>query len=125
MKTLVIHPMDYSTLTLCHVYETHNFTVIRDSTIDNTTLRDVIGSHDRIILLGHGLPNGLINPQIKYGRQMHRPFLVNSSHVDLLRTKEVISVWCYSDEFFRKYNIPGFHTGMIISEVNEAYSILG
>ena len=43
----------------------------------------------------------------------------------LLKEKETLSMWCFSDRFFRKHNLKGFHTGMIISEVDEAKFMLG
>ena len=42
-----------------------------------------------------------------------------------LQKKETISIWCHSDQFARQYKLPGFHTGMIISEVHEAQFVLG
>jgi hypothetical protein len=39
-----------------------NYTVIQDPMISDDTLRQAIQEHDRIIMLGHGLPNGLIDP---------------------------------------------------------------
>lgn len=69
-------------------------------------------------MLGHGTPYGLIN--------VHRGgYFINYSHAELLRSKETYSIWCWSDEFFRKFHLHGFHTGMIISEVDEEYFILG
>lgn len=118
MKTLVIHPSDRTTDMLCLIYKNRDWTVCRDNGISDEELRELIKTHDRIIMLGHGTPYGLINSR-------RSGYIVNSSHVDLLKEKECISIWCKSDEFFSKYNIPGFHTGMIISEVDEEYYMLG
>lgn len=125
MKTLVIHPADDSTVMLEHVYAGKDYTVITDPTICDYALRKAISEHDKIIMLGHGTPGGLINPL-----QMNNPFspdlyLIGDKHAQLLRTKESVSVWCFSDRFFRRHNIPGFHTGMIISEQLEARMMLG
>ena len=51
--------------------------------------------------------------------------LTDDSFGELLKGKETISIWCYSDHYFAKHQIPGFHTGMIISEVQEAEFMLG
>jgi hypothetical protein len=118
MKTLVIHPEDQTTDMLKIIYENRNFTVITDATTSERDLRSFMEVHDRIIMLGHGTPSGLLNPD--FGG-----YLIDSRYVDLLKQKETISIWCNSDQFFRKHGIKGFHTGMIISEVYEASAVLG
>ena len=119
MKTLVIHPDDRSTDFLKLIYEDKkDWTIINDCYIDQPKLRSLIRQHDRIIMMGHGTPNGLLNPK-------RFTYLIDYTFIDLLKTKETISIWCHSDQFFRRYNIPGFHTGMIISEVAEASYVLG
>ena len=118
-KTLVIHPEDKTTDMLKHVYKNHpEYTVCRDNGINKKQLKELIGKHDRIIMLGHGLPMGLIGSSRK-------SFLVDDSFAELLRTKETVSVWCYSDMYFERNRIAGFHTGMIISEVDEELYIFG
>jgi hypothetical protein len=117
-KTLVIHPKDATTEMLKLIYKERDFTVVNDGRIDEDELKDLIKSHDRVIMLGHGTPSGLLNPQVG-------GYLVDSRYVDLLKEKETISVWCHSDQFFRKHGMKGFHTGMIISEVYEALAVLG
>ncbi len=62
-------------------------------------------------MLGHGTGQGLIG----YGR-----FIINCELVQILRTKLCIGVWCFANEFFEKYKLTGFYTGMIISEYEEA-----
>jgi hypothetical protein len=39
--------------------------------------------------------------------------------VYLLRTKEIVAIWCNADKFVERYNLKGFYTGMFISEVAE------
>lgn len=117
-NTLVIHPSDWSTDFLSLIYEDKDYDVISDCTISDHDLRAAIEAHDRIIMMGHGCNLGLFNPR-KGG------LIINDSHADLLRTKETVSIWCFSDQFFRRHNIPGFHTGMIISEVSEEFYMLG
>jgi hypothetical protein len=50
MKTLVIHPQDYSTDFLCKIYKDTDWTVI-NSTVSKKFLKDSIKSHDRIIMI--------------------------------------------------------------------------
>jgi len=111
MKTLVIHPEDHSTRFLKLVYKDKDWTVI-DYDISKKKLKEQIKSHDRIIMLGHGTGYGLIG---------HRGFVIDSTYVYLLREKILFAVWCNCDVFFEKYKLKGFYTGMIISEIDEAY----
>ena len=125
-KTLIIHPKDPTTTMLKEVYKDKSFDVIDDYTISEEQLKAAIENHERIIMLGHGTPGGLIDPRVKDPYEhTTRMFLIDDSFADLLRRKETISVWCMSDQFFRRNNIPGFHTGMIISEKQEAQAFLG
>ena len=126
--TLVIHPKDNSTTSLKYVYLNKGFDVIDDSDIDKNTLLEEIKKHKRIIMLGHGSHLGLVHPDlVRCGkvRSSGRPFIIDDSFGELLKTKETISVWCNSDQYFKRHNIPGFHTGMIISEESEAVMFLG
>ena len=111
MKTLVIHSPDPSTDVLKLIYKDKDWTVINDYN-SNKEIIEAIKAHDRIIMLGHGIPNGLI------GKQMS--LVINSSHVYLLREKYCIGIWCNADQFFKRYGLKGKYTGMIISEVEEA-----
>jgi len=111
MKTLVIHPTDYSTRFLTEIYVGRDWTVINHNP-SNKELKEQIKAHDRIVMLGHGTPSGLIG----YGR-----FVINSEHVYLLRDKVCFCIWCNSDQFVEKYGLKGFYTGMIISEQGEAW----
>ena len=136
-KTLVIHPQDPTTDFLKLVYKDKDYTIF-DNNIDvvynylvmgmdisikdlvKNRLMNLIEDHDRIIIMGHGTPYGLLNPQIG-------GYLVDDSFANILREKEVISIWCHSDQYFKRNNIYNnqFHSGMIISEVAEEFFVLG
>lgn len=121
MKTLVIHPEDHTTNFLCEIYEqklsNSDWNLIRD-TVSKSELKRQIKAHDRIIMLGHGTEEGLLNPK-NYGD------IINSKLVYLLRHKICVCIWCNADVFVKRYGLKGFYTGMIISEYEEAlmYSI--
>ena len=118
-NTLVIHPKDETTVMLKYVYANHpEWTVCEDNGISRNELMELISKHDRIIMLGHGTPYGLINSK-------RTGFLIDDSYAELLRNKETVSIWCYSHEYFLRNKLPGFHTGMIISEVGEEHMVLG
>ena len=113
MKTLVIHPYDPTTDFLTVVYEGKDWTVIRENA-SRAKLREAMKDHDHIIMMGHGSPYGMFGFERLY---------IDSSFVQFLREKQCTCIWCNADEFVRKYNLnSNLYTGMIISEVEEAYN---
>ena len=122
-STLVIHPKDTSTDFLARIYADKDWDVIRAWYKDQASLKRFMDCYDRIIMMGHGTPSGLLNTGTFY--KDWQPYVIDNFFVDLLQTKETISIWCHSDQFARHYKLPGFHTGMIISEVHEAQYVLG
>lgn len=115
-STLVIHPDDPSTTFLNYIYQDlPNTTVVtKDKTQDE--IIDMIRSHDRIIMLGHGTPQGLMS----VGQFPGRGYVINSEIAPYLNNTENIFVWCYASDFVSRYNLGGFSSGMFISEVSEA-----
>ena len=113
--TLVIHPKDASTDFLARIYADKDWDVIRAWYKDQASLKWFMDRYDRIIMMGHGTPSGLLNTGTFY--KDWQPYAIDNFFVDLLQKKETISIWCHSDQFARQYKLPGFHTGMIISEV--------
>lgn len=118
MKTLVIHPQDPSTDFLIPVYKDRDWKVLNSPRISSKILKDSIKEADRIIILGHGNEWGMGAMNSK--RTEFDRFLIDSNLVYLLRTKILIGIWCNADKFFRKYDLRGLYTGMIISEEDEA-----
>lgn len=120
-NTLVIHPKDETTDCLSVIYEGRGWDVVRDPGINSKVLKKLIKSHDRIIMLGHGTPAGLLaGGYIAEGHWVRfHHFIVDVSFANVLKGKETFSIWCNSDAFFRFHKLPGLHTGMIISEVGE------
>ena len=123
-KVLVIHPDDRSTDMLKAVYEGKGYDVISDPRISDEEVVEQIKSHDKIIMLGHGTPYGLISWNRTTGEVR---YVINDSLAEILKTKETYSMWCHSDAFFERHDMKGFHSGMIISEEMEAlmYGIVG
>jgi len=119
MKTLVIHPKDSSTSFLDVVYNSIENKTVIDGGINKTTLMELIKSHDRIMMMGHGSPQGLFSVG-KFPDTY--PFIIDEDIVPLLKTKkDNVFIWCNSDWFVEKHNLKGFYTGMFISEVSEAH----
>ena len=114
MKTLVIHPYDPSTEFLSVIYKDHpEWTVMTDD-LSKKTIIEAIKNHDHIIMMGHGSPYGLFD-------LLNNRLLIDSTYVYLLREKQCTCIWCDADQFVQKYKLKGLYTGMIISELAEAY----
>lgn len=119
-KTLVIHPKDETTDCLAVIYKDRGWDVINDPSTSPEEICKAIRTHDRIIMLGHGTPYGLLAAvdNNRFGR-----YIITSQMVPYLERKETFSIWCNSSSFFKKHRLKGLHTGMIISEVGEEYMI--
>ena len=118
MKTLVIHPNDRSTSFLDIVYNPIPDKTIITGGINEDELHYLIESHDRVIMCGHGSPNGLFDiGQFKIPGQ----YIINYRTVPFLNKKDNnIFIWCNADRFVEFHGLMGFYSGMFISEVGEA-----
>jgi hypothetical protein len=116
MKTLVIHPSDYSTDFLKPIYEgIEDKTVITQGKTRDEII-ELIESHDRVMMMGHGSPSGL------FGIGFNRLFVIDNGLVEYLNKKDNnVFIWCNADRFVNRFGLKGFYTGMFISEVGEAY----
>jgi hypothetical protein len=115
--TLVIHPKDKTTTFLERIYQNlPNKTVVTEGLRRSDILR-MIRTHDRVIMLGHGSPRGLLNT----GQFPDCTYVIDSQMVSMLSQKENnVFIWCHADEFVDRYNLKGFYSGMFVSEVGEA-----
>lgn len=112
-KVLVLHPDDRSTDFLKSIYKNIKCTVITEFDGNIGALIKKAKNHDRIIMLGHGTPWGLLG----FG------WLFNDEEfVGILREKSNnVYIWCNADKYVRPRALKGFFSGMFISEVGEAY----
>lgn len=118
MKTLIIHPQDASTSFLDIVYgPIENKTVVTGG-IRKQEVNDLIKSHDRVMMMGHGSPFGLFSVgQFKNTGG----YIIDHTTVPLLETKtDNVFIWCNADRFVNEHELKGFYSGMFISEVGEA-----
>lgn len=115
-KTLVIHPKDDSTDFLKEIYKDLSNTIVIDFSLSRKDLKTLINMCHRIIMLGHGSSSGLFD-------SLQKNYLIDSNLAEYLKDKECIGIWCYASEFAKKYNIPGFWSGMYISEISEIYYV--
>lgn len=116
---IVIHPTDKTTYFLKNIYPKRTVDFILNETYSNSQISYMLNhmfENERIYMLGHGSEYGL------FGTPKGQPrIIINSKHVDFLRKLECIGVWCNANMFAEKYNLKGLFTGMIISEMEEAY----
>lgn len=120
MRILVIHPNDPSTQFLCRLYEDlPNVTKLTEKN-SNSEITEALqhGNYDLYMFLGHGGEDGLYAPN---GCQQFGRHIINSGHVQFMRDKNCFGVWCNANIFASKYNLTGLFTGMVISEIAEAY----
>ena len=117
MKTLIIHAEDSSTDFLCPIYQTiKNKTVLRKGLTKNE-IAEQIKLHDRVLMLGHGSPEGLFAVgQFKTDNS----YIIDSSLSEILAEKEEnVYIWCHANKFVEKFDLKGFYTGMFVSEFLE------
>ena len=119
MKTLVIHPKDPTTDFLKPIYQALPDTTVVEGGVFKDEIIDLILQHDRVIMLGHGTPSGLL----AVGRFPGDPppwNIIDHTMVPYLRRTENIFIWCNADQFVKHHNLKGLYSGMFISEVEEA-----
>jgi len=79
----------------------------------------LIQEHDRVIMLGHGTPNGLLN----LGQFPDSSYVIDKQMVSLLSEKVGnVFIWCHADEYVERNKLNGFYSGMFISEVSESFA---
>ena len=122
MKTLVIHPIDPSTTFLDIVYKNipkDEMTLIQSGT--KQQVRELIESHDRVMMMGHGSPNGLFAVGQFKDVNSFSGYVIDQTMIDLLEKKDnSVFIWCNADRFVNHFDLKGFYSGMFISEVGEA-----
>lgn len=118
----VIHATDPTTQVLSLLYQQRED--VRMLITERNTSSDVqraIREDDVLMMLGHGNEYGLFSKPDKNGD--YRRFLITDRHVQFLRDKTCIGIWCYSNKFAEKYRLHGLFSGMIISELQEAIDL--
>jgi hypothetical protein len=117
MKNLIIHPEDTTTTFPSPIYANlKNKTVVRGG-VSKSELRELIEFHDRVLMLGHGSPFGLLNTaQFPDAGS----YIIDDSMVSPLKNKtNSLFIWCHADQFVQGHGLSGLNCGMFISEVKE------
>lgn len=120
----VIHPKDKTTAMLATLYEGLNAQVFTDNLSANAVGRLLhhVSSRERILLLGHGSESGLFYRQDD-SQDVFDKWIVYHPHAYHLRKHggNLVAIWCHADAFARKEGLHGLFSGMIISELSEAF----
>ena len=115
--TLIIHPLDHSTIFLCGIYASLPDKTVITGGMTKAEVQEQIRGHDRIMMLGHGSQLGLFS----VGRFPDAcPYIIDSATVRSLRSKaNSVYIWCNADSFMREHALTGFFSGMFCSEMSE------
>ena len=115
----VIHANDPTTKVLSYLYERRQDVSVRITEAStNSDIQRAIRGDDVIMMLGHGNQYGLFSKPDKNGE--YKRFLITDHHVQFLRDKTCIGIWCHANKFAERYGLHGLFSGMIISELQEA-----
>ena len=117
-----IHATDPTTQVLSLLYRQREN--VRALLTERNTSSDVmraIRADNVIVMLGHGNEYGLSSKPNKKGK--YERFMITDKHVQFLRNKTCIGIWCYANKFAEKYRLHGLFSGMIISESQEAIDL--
>lgn len=118
MKTLILHPSDPSTGFLNRIYAPLKDKTVVTGGISKSDLPELIESHDRILMLGHGSPYGLLSIGQFPDAGL---YIVDDSMVFPLKNKSnCMFIWCHSDQFVQRNGLSGLCSGMFISQIDEA-----
>ena len=118
MKTLVIHPEDITTKFLKPIYDAIPDKTVVTAGMTKAALLEQIKLHDRIMMMGHGTPMGLLSVGRFPGAET---YIVDYTAVPLLKEKSNnLYIWCNADCYVNKFDLEGFYSGMFVSEVLEA-----
>ncbi len=115
----VIHANAPTTKFLSYLYERLQDVSARITEAStNSDIQRAIRGDDNIMMLGHGNQYGLFSKPDKNGE--YNRFLITDRHVQFLREKTCIGIWCHANKFAERYGLHGLFSGMIISELQEA-----
>lgn len=119
MKTLIIHPEDESTAFVKEIYKNAKYDTLIEKDLTKGQIIDEIMSHDKIIMVGHGSPEGMFS----VGKfPATHGYVIDKSFVPYFKQKkDCLYLWCNADRFVEKYDLKGSYSGMFISELGETY----
>ena len=119
---IIVHANDPTTKFLSLLYEQREDITkhITDKSTNSDILR-ILREDEPIMMLGHGNSYGLFSTPGRNGQ--YERFLITDRHVQFLRDKTCIGIWCYANLFAERYGLHGHFSGMIISDMQEAIDL--
>ena len=118
----IIHANDPTTQILTILYQQReDVRMLITERHNSSDVQRAIRADDVVMMLGHGNEYGLFSKPDKSGD--YRRFLITDRHVQFLRDKTCIGIWCYANKFAERYKLHGLFSGMIISELQEAIDL--
>ena len=108
----VIHANDPTTQFLSLLYSQRE-DLKAHITEKNTNMEVIraVRSDNSIMMLGHGNRYGLFSIPRKDGT--YNRLLINSDHVQFLRGKPCIGIWCHADQFADDYKLHGLFSAVV------------
>ncbi len=118
MKSLIIHTQDPSTSFLSQIYAPLTNKTLVKGGITKSELLKLIKCYDRVIMLGHGSPYGLLNRGQFPDAGL---YIIDDSMILSLKNKiNSVFIWCNADQFVQRHGLTGLNCGMFISKAGEA-----
>lgn len=115
---LIIHPNDKSTEFLKGMYRDDD-TIVRDGAFSVKEIEGLINAHEQTIMMGHGFELGLFSVG-QFGGTETNFTVIDSRLRPALEKAKASYIWCYAANFTKTFKLPGFATGMFISDTGEA-----
>ena len=125
-RVLVIHPDDRSTDFLKPIYAGITNATVVTGGYSKAEVKELIEQYDRVIMLGHGSPNGLFSIGKFTSNDGYLGMIIDHTMVGVLSNKKNnMYIWCHANQFVERHLLNGFYSGMFISEYGEAaaYSV--
>jgi hypothetical protein len=105
---------DPSTDFLSPIYENLSIKTVLREPVTVGAMNTLIASHDRVVMLGHGSPDGLFSMDFGNG------YIIGDENAGALAGKtNSLFIWCHASDFVRNHGLGGVTSGMFISEVEE------
>jgi hypothetical protein len=106
-------PLRCNYIFLIKIYQSLPNTTVVNDCISKKVLLNIVKSHDRIFVLGHGSSKGLFNPDTL-------AFLIDTTFSKVLKDKVGFYIFCHADKFVFDNKLTNcFYSGMFISDVWE------
>jgi hypothetical protein len=91
----------------------HQSSFVDDDWLDSFDAGKPYGNYGNSTYAGGGNWNN-------YVKDMTTGYVIDETYADVLRQKQLTTIWCNADQFIEWNKLHGFYTGMFISETGEA-----